>query len=99
MQSDSIAKNMKIKYGKLKEEEKKSPQKERAAAKIPEKPAKDEKNIKDFASDKIRDGFCKNLLSILASEAQNFSQKVEESALKALVIEIDEGIYKLRLFF
>lgn len=81
---------MKIKYGKLKEEEKKSPKKERNPEKIEEKFAKSPKT--NELTDKLREGFCKNLLGILQAETANLKQKVEESDLKTLVHEIDEGI-------
>lgn len=92
---------MKIKYGKLKEEEKsnkKSPEKARVdqnsnnkEEKKNSKPNETKNQQKGLGGDKTREGLCKNLLSILEEEKKKTGISIAENELKTLVSEIEEG--------
>ena len=84
---------MKKKFDKLKEEEKTNtntpkPQKTEAA-----KQQKVQKNdeIKNFSSDKTREGLCLNLKKILEEEQKAQNMERNEENLRNIVAEIEEG--------
>lgn len=85
----------KNKFEKFKKEEKTSKLPENAnnstVVRLENHSKVDKPEPKSFSNDKVREGFCKNLLSILKYEQASQGLDEEEVLLRNLVIEIEEG--------